>query len=189
MLPEDKLQFVESLKRPERIAICGQKRYVLFCGDGVNDAPALAAAEIGVSMGEGAAVALEMSDVTLMDSRLTKLPYVIQMGQRVLRTVKENIIMSFFAKLVVILLTFIGRMTLWSAIAADVGVMLLVTLNGMKLLPNKRFDGVSSKCSQRGRTIMKRSNGIGLNTSFELVRTKTNGGSDDSIDSFEPEII
>ena len=140
-------------------------------------------------MGGGAAMALEMSDVTLMDSRLTKLPYVIRMGQRVVRTVKENIILSFVAKLLVIVLTFIGKMTLLYAIAADVGVMLLVTLNGMKLLPNKRFDVVSSKFSQRGRAIVKQSNGIGMNANFELVRTKTSGSSDDSIDSFQPEII
>lgn len=191
LLPEDKLQFVKGLKRPrpKRFALCREKRYVLFCGDGVNDAPALAAAEIGVSMGEGAAMALEMSDVTLMDSRLTKLTYAIRMGQRVLRTVKENIIISFVAKLLIIVLTFMGKMTLLYAIAADVGVMLLVTLNGMKLLPNTSFDLVSPRRSRRGRAIIKQRVGIGTNTDFELVRMKTSRScSDDSIDSFEPDV-
>ncbi len=174
LLPEDKLNFVERLRRPapKRLALCRQKQYVLFCGDGVNDAPALAAADIGVSMGEGAAMALEMSDVTLMDSRLTKLPYVIEMGQRVLRTVKENIIISFVAKFTVVVLTFMGKMTLLYAIAADVGVMLLVTLNGMKLLPNDTFDLSRKTRSRRRRRIVNQRDGLGKNTDFELVQMK-----------------
>lgn len=192
LLPEDKLNFVEGLKRPQpkRLSLCRRKQYVLFCGDGVNDAPALAAVDIGVSMGEGAAMALEMSDVTLMDSRLTKLPYVIQMGQRVLRTVKENIIISFVAKFTVIVLTFMGKMTLLCAIAADVGVMLLVTLNGMKLLPNDHFDLMSKKRNPRGRAISKQKNGLGKNTEFELVRTESaTAESTDSLDLGVSEIV
>lgn len=137
LLPEDKLHFVGSLKRPhpKRFGICRQKRYIMFCGDGVNDAPALAVADVGVSMGEGAAMAMEMSDVTLMDSNLTKLLYAIEMGRRVLRTVKENIFLSLMAKAVVVAATFAGKMTLLLAIGTDVGIMLIVTLNGMKLLP------------------------------------------------------
>lgn len=138
LLPEDKLHFVGSLKRPQprRFTLCRQKRYVLFCGDGVNDAPALAVADIGASMGEGAAMAMEMSDVTFMDSNLTKLTYTIEMGKRVLRTVKENICISLLAKAAVVVATLFGKTTLLFAIASDVGIMLLVTLNGMKLLPN-----------------------------------------------------
>jgi Cd2+/Zn2+-exporting ATPase len=145
LLPEDKLHFVGSLKRPQpkHFALCREKRYVLFCGDGVNDAPALAVADIGASMGEGAAMAMEMSDVTLMDSNLTKLSYAIKMGRRVVKTIQENIWISLFAKLVVVGLTFAGKMTLLLAIAADVGIMLVVTLNGMKLLPSKNFDPMS----------------------------------------------
>eukprot|EP00934_Nitzschia_sp_Nitz4_P004953 Nitzschia sp. Nitz4//scaffold40_size135432//130078//133507//NITZ4_003273-RA/size135432-snap-gene-0.134-mRNA-1//-1//CDS//3329551306//4943//frame0 len=142
LLPEDKLHFVGSLKRPQptTLALCREKRYVLFCGDGVNDAPALAVADVGVSMGEGAAMAMEMSDITLMDSQLTKLSYSIKMGRRVLRTVKENIIISLVAKVIVVGLTFLGKMTLLLAIASDVGIMLAVTLNGMKLLPIASYD-------------------------------------------------
>ena len=142
LLPEDKLHFVGSLKRPQpkTLVMCREKKYVLFCGDGVNDAPALAVADVGVSMGEGAAMAMEMSDITLMDSNLSKLSYAIKMGRRVLKTVKENIFISFASKFAVVGLTFAGKMTLLTAIAADVGIMLLVTLNGMKLLPSKQFD-------------------------------------------------
>lgn len=142
LLPEDKLHFVGSLKRPQpkRFALCREKRYVLFCGDGVNDAPALAVADIGCSMGEGAAMAMEMSDITLMDSQLTKLSYAIRLGRRVLRTAKENICLSLLAKVGVVGATFAGKMTLLLAIAADVGIMLIVTLNGMKLLPSSTYD-------------------------------------------------
>jgi Cd2+/Zn2+-exporting ATPase len=135
LLPEDKLHLVgASLDRNQRRLF--EVRRVLFVGDGINDAPALATADIGVSMGEGAAVSMEMSDVTLMDSNLTKLQVVLDMGRRVRRTVRENIALSLLCKLAVVCLTFLGYMTLMYAIASDVGVMLLVTLNGMKLLPS-----------------------------------------------------
>ena len=89
-------------------------------------------------MGEGAAIAMEMSDVTLMDSNLDKLVYVLHMGKRVMCTVQENIILSLVCKVAVVGLTFAGSMTLLFAIASDVGVMLLVTVNGLKLLPRER---------------------------------------------------
>jgi Cd2+/Zn2+-exporting ATPase len=91
-------------------------------------------------MGEGAAIAMEMSDVTLMDSNLEKLVYVLHMGKRVMYTIQENIILSLMCKLVVVALTFSGSMTLLYAIASDVGVMLLVTFNGLKLLPREKVE-------------------------------------------------
>jgi Cd2+/Zn2+-exporting ATPase len=148
LLPEDKLHFVGSLKRPApsySFGICRKQPRVLFCGDGVNDGPALAVADIGVSMGEGAALAMEMSDVTLMDSSLEKIPYIIQMGSRVMHTIQENILLSLGCKVVVVTLTFCGKMTLLYAIASDVGVMLIVTLNGMKLLPDVTNDSVQDE--------------------------------------------
>lgn len=138
LTPEDKLHFVGSLKTPPPKSCCqflSRNSKVVFCGDGVNDGPALAVADVGVAMGEGASLALEISDITLMDSSLSKLLYVISMGARVFATIKENIVLSLVCKLAVVALTFYGKMTLLYAIASDVGVMLLVTLNGMKLLP------------------------------------------------------
>jgi Cd2+/Zn2+-exporting ATPase len=114
------------------------------------DAPALAVADVGVAMGAGAALAMEMSDVTLMDSNLSKLLFSIKMGTKVIMTVQENIFFSVFVKMLVIALTFAGKMTLLAAIAADVGVMLLVSLNGMKLLP-----GGQGSCCGRSRHYTK----------------------------------
>ena len=86
-------------------------------------------------MGEGAAVAMETSDVTLIDSNLEKLVLTICMGRRVLRTILENVTFSLLVKALVLWYTLDGRASLWAAIASDVGAMLVVTLNGMKLLP------------------------------------------------------
>lgn len=104
--------------------------------DGVNDAPSLALADVSVAMGEGAALALETSDVTLMDSSLNKLLYVVKMGPRVIGIIIANIVFSFAIKALVMGFAFAGRASLWAAIGSDVGAMLLVTLNGMRLLPS-----------------------------------------------------
>ena len=137
LLPEDKLNHVTDLKgssTSKKSSFMGVKDLILMVGDGVNDAPALSVADVGVAMGGGAALAVEMSDVTLMDSNLTKLLFSMNMGAKVIATVKENIAFSIFVNLIAIVLTCFGKMTLLWAIVSDVGTMLLVTLNGLKLL-------------------------------------------------------
>ena len=147
-LPEDKLHYVASMLRSSKLGnVFTQQELLLMCGDGVNDAPALAVADIGVAMGEGSALALEISDVTLMDSNLSKLLFGIKTGMKVIATVQENIAVSISAKIIVIVLTFMGKMTLLGAIASDVGIMLLVSINGMKLLPG----GTGLLCCKRRR--------------------------------------
>lgn len=139
LLPEDKLDFISSAVDANRTKqCCKSRRYVMMVGDGVNDAPALALADVSVAMGEGAALAMETSDVTLMDSNLHKLCYIVRMGRRVVRTIIENVTFSLVTKAIVMGFTFAGRASLWAAIASDVGAMLIVTLNGMKLLPSSR---------------------------------------------------
>lgn len=155
LLPEDKVDSVIRLQGAmpdQNVTLCPwlqRKRHhhskVLFVGDGINDVAAMATADIGVSMGHGAAVALEMSDVTLIDCNLSKLVYAVEMGSKVVRTIQQNIVLSFLCKIVVVVLTFSGHMTLLYAIASDVGVMLLVTMNGMKLLDDRAISPPSKK--------------------------------------------
>jgi len=106
----------------------------------VNDAPALAAADVSVSMGVGAALAMETADITLLDSNLEKLLFSLEMGQKVLWKIKENVAFSLVVKVLVLALAMAGKVQLWLAILSDVGAMLCVTLNGMRLLPERFID-------------------------------------------------
>lgn len=144
LLPEEKLSIVEGMKDKRSggqsifTNIISSKGMVLMCGDGINDGPSLAAADVGVAMGEGAALAMETADVTLLDSNLNKLVYSIQMGRRVIRKIEENVLFSLAVKFLVLGFALAGKAHLWAAIASDVGTMILVTLNGMLLLPSRR---------------------------------------------------
>ena len=143
LLPAEKLHLVSELKaetnsdNPFLDLFFAKPRLVLMCGDGVNDAPSLVAANVGVAMGEGAALAMETADVTLMDSNLTKLSFSIKMGKSVIQKIRENVVFSILVKLVVLGLTITNHVGLWAAIGSDVGSMIVVTLNGMSLLPKK----------------------------------------------------
>ena len=140
MLPEDKLVEIRTKLQDNCIKKkwWSAKRGVMMVGDGVNDAPALALADVSVAMGEGAALAMDTADVTLMDSDLNKIIYIIRMGQKASRTIIENVVFSLVTKAIVMGFTVAGRVSLWAAIATDVGAMLIVTMNGMKLLPSSR---------------------------------------------------
>jgi Zn2+/Cd2+-exporting ATPase len=143
LFPEDKLRLVQEMKDEAFRSSgfghsCRNRPRIMFCGDGVNDAPALATADVGVAMGAGAALAMETSDITLLDSNLEKLLYSLRMGKRVLQKIRENVIFSLVVKTVVVGFTIAGNVHLWAAIAADVGAMLIVTLNGMTLLPMRK---------------------------------------------------
>jgi Zn2+/Cd2+-exporting ATPase len=94
-------------------------------------------ADVGVAMGEGAALSMETADITLLDSDLRKIEYGIRMGRRVSHKIAQNIVFSIVSKAVVLVFALLGKAELWAAIAADVGAMLVVTLNAMTLLPNR----------------------------------------------------
>ena len=135
LLPADKVGAVETLLEQER---AGEK--LAFVGDGINDAPVLARADIGIAMGAlGSDAAIEAADVVLMDDDPRKIAKSIRISRKCLRIVKENIWFAIGVKLLCLALGALGLAGMWTAIFADVGVMVLAVLNAIRALNVKRL--------------------------------------------------
>ena len=133
LLPGDKVDQIETL-----LAAKGPKENLAFVGDGINDAPVLSRADLGIAMGAlGSDAAIEAADIVLMDDDPAKIALAMRIARRTLRIVYENIVFALAIKFACLALGALGLASMWTAIFADVGVMVLAVLNATRALYTK----------------------------------------------------
>lgn len=126
LLPDEKLDTLQKLRE--------EHGEIMFVGDGINDAPVLAGADVGAAMGAGADAAIEAADVVFMNSNVGAIPEAIAIARRTGMIAKQNIVLALAIKVLVLILGFAGLANIWFAIFADTGVCMLCIFNSLKLL-------------------------------------------------------
>ena len=133
LLPADKVEKMEELLKEK-----SEKGKLAFVGDGINDAPVLARADIGIAMGGlGSDAAIEAADVVIMTDEPSKIVTAMEIAKRTLRIVKQNIVFALLVKAVVLILGAIGLSNMWEAVFADVGVSVIAIINSIRVLRTK----------------------------------------------------
>lgn len=133
LLPGDKVSAVEKLMQGRR-----EKDRLAFVGDGINDAPVLMRADVGIAMGSmGSDAAIEAADVVIMDDDLSKIALIMRIARKTIRIVRENIAFALIVKIGVLILGAAGMANMWEAVFADVGVACICILNSMRTLSTK----------------------------------------------------
>ncbi len=125
MMPEDKLAAIRDM---------GAQGGIMMIGDGINDAPALKQAQVGVAMGSGTDVALETADAAILRDRVTDVPALLRLARATMGNIRQNITLALGLKAVFLVTSVLGITGLWIAILADTGATVLVTLNALRLL-------------------------------------------------------
>ena len=125
LLPENKLDLLNSIR--------SQAGHTIFVGDGINDAPVLAAADVGAAMGLGSDAAIEVADMVIASNRLSSLPAAIKIFRQTMSIVRFNIVFALSTKGVVLILAALGFAPMWLAVFADVGVSILSVLNSGRI--------------------------------------------------------
>lgn len=124
LMPEDKVEEINKLKEEGK---------VIFIGDGINDSPVLATSDFSIAMGEGTDIASTTADSILISNNISSLPQIIKVARKTIRIVNENITISLFAKLIVLILGILGIAPVWLAVAADTGITLLTVINSIRI--------------------------------------------------------
>ena len=135
LLPQDKVNIVQKLMDEKN-----EKDVLVFVGDGINDAPVLAMADVGIAMGAlGSDAAIEAADIVLMDDDPLKIAKAIRIARKCMHIVYENIVFAILVKIVCLILGAIGFASMWLAIFADVGVMVICVINAIRALRVKHL--------------------------------------------------
>ena len=129
LLPQDKLQKLQEVRQAHGA--------VMFVGDGINDAPVLAGADVGAAMGSGADAAIEAADVVFMTSEVSAIPQSLSIAKRATRIAVQNVVFALIIKIAVMILGLCGFASMWLAVFADTGVAMLCILNSIRILYSK----------------------------------------------------
>jgi Cd2+/Zn2+-exporting ATPase len=140
LLPQDKVEYFEKLIAETNST--GTDRKLAFIGDGINDAPVLSRADVGIAMGSlGSDAAIEAADVVIMDDNLIRIPAVIRIARKTIGISKANIVFALLVKFSCLVLGALGIANMWAAVFADVGVAVICILNSMRMIVRRKPSG------------------------------------------------